>query len=232
MSSLWHQKLTTVGDIIVVYIDLSNNKVWETQALQWLDQSEQTRVKGFRDQRIRRQFTLCRATLRYYLCQLIDCNNNELQIVSQRNEKPVAYISGSKIQYEFNLSHTTGHGLLALAPARRLGIDIEHRNLQVDIDGPISETFAESERRVLNQLDVQNKVDVFLRIWTAKEALIKATGEGFRADTTSFSVPNEFFRGYCNKISRFRLPHFHEFEWNIVNLSSTSYIATLVYEVS
>ena len=231
MSSLWHQKLTTVDDITVVYIDLSDNKVWETQALQWLDQSEQKRVHSFQDQPARRQFILCRATLRNYLCKLSDCDNKELQIISPRNEKPVAHINGSKIQYEFNLSHTTGHGLLALAPTRRLGIDIEHRNVKVDIDGPISEIFAESERQILTQLDVQNKVDVFLRIWTAKEALIKATGEGFRADTTSFSVPNEFFRGYCNKISCFRLPYCHEFEWNILNLSSTTYVATLVYEV-
>lgn len=232
MSSLWHQNLTTVGDIVVVYIDLSSNEVCETHAFHWLDKTEQTRVHRFQDQNARREYTLCRAALRYHLCKTIDCKNSELKIISQRNEKPVACINGSKIQYEFNVSHTTGHGLLALAPTRRLGIDIEHRNIQVDIDGPISETFAESERKFLNQLETQNKVDVFLRIWTAKEALIKATGEGFRVDTSSFSVPTEFFRGFCNKFSPFRLPHYHEFEWTILNLSSTSYVATLVYEVA
>ncbi|MDE0094040.1 MAG: 4'-phosphopantetheinyl transferase superfamily protein [Gammaproteobacteria bacterium] len=232
MSSLWHQKLTTVGDIVVVYIDLSNNEIWENQAFHLLDKSEQTRVHRFRDRSARREFTLCRAALRYHLCKMNDCKNKELRIISHDNEKPVAYINGSKIRYEFNLSHTTGHGLLALAPTRRLGIDVEHRNLQVDIDGPISETFAESEKQALSQLETRDKVDVFLRIWTAKEALIKATGEGFRADTTSFSVPDEFFRGSCNKFSPFRLPHYHEFEWTILNLSSTSYVATLVYEVA
>ena len=231
MSLHWHRKLTQIGDIEIFYVDLSSNEASEFKAFDMLCDSERERARRFRDWNSRIQFTLCRAALRYYLCEVLNCRNCELRINSSRNCKPSAYVNASKVDFEFNVSHTNGHGLIALTKNGRVGVDIEHRHVKLDLDGPIKQAFSAPEQRALERVEPQYKEELFLRIWTAKEALIKATGEGFRTDTASFSIPKILLDGTTDKIKNFYLPSVQDTEWSLVNLETISYAAVLAYEV-
>jgi 4'-phosphopantetheinyl transferase len=78
----------------------------------------------------------------------------------------------------FNLSHSHDLAVLAVCRGFEIGVDVE-RVRHIDEVEPIAERFfAESESRaVLGAAgDLQDRL--FMRIWTCKEAYLKATGDG------------------------------------------------------
>ncbi len=85
----------------------------------------------------------------------------------------------------FNISHSGDYLILAVSD-KPVGVDIEKRK---NFNFRIAERFfSASEYQWLN---AQPKVEFesnFLKIWTAKEAYVKATGRGIAADFTDFSV--------------------------------------------
>lgn len=74
----------------------------------------------------------------------------------------------------FSVSHSGPSLVLALA-ATRVGIDIEHRRARPYRE-LASRAFVESEREWIALQD--DRVTAFLRLWTAKEAVLKAAGLG------------------------------------------------------
>ncbi len=213
----------------IVYVDLSANVEREAQAYQCLDELERERAQTIREPDSRRQFMLCRAALRICLCERIGCNNEALSLTSVRNEKPEALVEGKPVSLEFNVSHTKGHGMLAFTNRGRIGIDVEHRNIRHDLDGELRKVFSKREQKALATSVGIHKVELFLRLWTIKEALIKATGEGFRADTSAFTVPDEYIRG--ETCTRFHFPHETSVEWRLTNLGTGSFAAALACEM-
>ncbi|MDT9593066.1 4'-phosphopantetheinyl transferase superfamily protein [Nocardioides zeae] len=77
-----------------------------------------------------------------------------------------------------SVSH--GGGLVAAAAATHgpVGIDVEHRDVEV-----VGWALAPAERAL-----VAMRPELFARIWTAKEALLKASGEGLDGDPASLEV--------------------------------------------
>ena len=228
MVETWWKLLFQTSEVKVVYVDLSANLAREAIAFNHLDEQERERAQKFRVVENRRQFLLCRAALRANLCELVGCSNSSLHFTALRNEKPKALVGDQPIDLEFSVSHTIGHGLLAFAKHGRLGIDVEQRQVRHDVDGEIRKVFSDREQQALSDVSGELKIDLFLRLWTIKEALIKATGEGFRADTTAFSVPDDYLQG--QKCSRFRFPNEPCIEWRLVNLDNDSYAAALAHE--
>ena len=119
--------------------------------------------------------------------------------------------------------------MLAFTKSGRLGVDVEHRDIRHDIDGEIRKVFSETEQTLLKSVTGKEKEELFLRLWTAKEALIKATGEGFRADTSAFTLPDDIISG--SRCSRIRLPTLPNVEWNLVNLENVDFAAAVAHEV-
>ncbi|MDX2163347.1 MAG: 4'-phosphopantetheinyl transferase superfamily protein [bacterium] len=90
----------------------------------------------------------------------------------------------------FNLSHSDELALVAVAPYP-VGIDLEiMRPLAWQTVIRTAEIgFSAEELATLHGLPASERVGVFYRIWTRKEALMKGIGDGFRL-TKTFSVPH------------------------------------------
>jgi 4'-phosphopantetheinyl transferase len=86
----------------------------------------------------------------------------------------------------FNLSHTSGLALIALAHGREVGIDVEvvrpGRRAQAIAD----RWFTDAEAEAIRSADDPDAV--FFRLWARKEAYLKATAEGFRGGLGSFDA--------------------------------------------
>jgi 4'-phosphopantetheinyl transferase len=88
----------------------------------------------------------------------------------------------------FNLAHSGEWLLFALARDRELGVDVEHHRTMRDALLIARRFFAPPEVAALQALDPALHHDTFFRVWTRKEAIVKATGAGISAGLDRFAV--------------------------------------------
>ena len=217
----------------VIHVDLAPDADREAEAVRWLDPQEMKRMHRFLIDRPRREFALCRAALRANLCDLLGCTNERLSFGFGEHGKPFALVAGEKAPVSFNLSHSTGHGLIAFAsrgrPRRRIGVDAEVRRPDRDFDGIGERVFGAEERAALTAARGDDKARLFYRLWTLKEALIKALGTGFSLDPSTFEVPSSMVHGVDT--GTFRFPHEPADAWHVACLGDARFAAAIACEV-
>ena len=147
-------------------------------AWSWLDSEERSRCRLFIHRQPERQFVYTRAALRVLLCHWLRIPNQRLTFETSAHGKPFALVDGIPAAVSFNVSHSNAHGLIAITERGRLGVDVEERSVPYDYDGLGETVFAPGERAAIAKAHGRQKIDLFLAIWTAKEALLKALGTG------------------------------------------------------
>ncbi len=225
----WWSPFRTVGNATVIHVDLNRHAARESQGVAWLDDEEVSRSRLFRHAGARRQFVLCRAALRAILCGKLGCKNDRLSFGLTGHGKPFAVVRGSKAPVSFSVSHSGKHGLIAIAPGGRLGVDVEEPVARRDLDGLIATLFGPDERAELDALSGESKLRLFLDYWTIKEALIKALGTGHRVDVSKFQVPAKMRDR--DPIGIFRFSHLPDVPWRVENLGNEDFAAALAVEV-
>ena len=158
-----------------------------------------------------------------------DCPNEQLSFGVSGYGKPFAVVGGVRAHASFNVSHAGDHGLIALGAAGRLGVDIEERVPKRSLDGLIEAVMGPEEQAELAALQGADRLRLFYRLWTFKEALIKALGTGFSTDISRFQVPAAMRRG--DAVGAFRFPHLPSVAWRLEDISGERFAAALAYEL-
>ena len=225
----WSTPFATVGPIDLVEVDLTADEQCEAAAVAWLDGSETERWKRLRGLRARRGFALCRAALRRHLGQRLDCPNERLAFGAHRHGKPFAIVNGRPVPYGFNVSHGGAHGLIAFAAGGSIGVDVEERSPRRDLEVLAARVCGWNERAVLAAFEGPEQTYLFYRIWTLKEALLKALGTGFSYDPTSFEVPPGILWSARSGTIR---PHGgRSSSWRLTDLGIMRFAAAVAYEI-
>lgn len=86
----------------------------------------------------------------------------------------------------FSVSHSGRHVAMAMARGIEVGLDLEAVALR-GADIPHNALSA-AERQVLSAMPEPEAVEAFIRYWTRKEALVKATGDGLTAGPRSITI--------------------------------------------
>jgi 4'-phosphopantetheinyl transferase len=109
------------------------------------------------------------------------------RFVEEKHGKPWIDPALGLPELRFNLSHSTGLVVCAVTVGAAIGIDVElisPQRVGLDIAGRY---FSADEVALLRSSPPQKQQQTFFRLWTLKEALIKATGEGLHRALDSFS---------------------------------------------
>jgi len=159
-----------------------------------LDSSERLRAARFHFEQDRKHYIGSRGLLRHLIGNHLNVSPADLMFEYGAHGKPAltAEFSNDKTLC-FNLSHSAGWAMFALAWDREVGIDLEsNARLQRDHDellGLASRILSERELAVWKALpDNAARETAFLRAWTRKEAYAKARGQGLFANLTSVEV--------------------------------------------
>lgn len=90
---------------------------------------------------------------------------------------------------EFNWSHSGDYALVALARGAAVGVDVERVGRPVRMVEVAQRFFDPREARALAALDAAVRGAAFTGLWCAKEAVLKAVGEGlaFGLDRLAFA---------------------------------------------
>ena len=228
-SAPWWSDYRTVQHIRMLHVDLTPDDNREAEAARWLDGDELIRMKRFKVGRPRTQYALCRSALRACLCRTLGCRNSDLSFGYGKFGKPFAIVSGRQNPVSFNVTHSGQHGLIAVAERCRLGIDAEIRRDDRDFDAIGERVYGENEQSALKVCAGAAKLGLFYRLWTMKEALIKAIGTGFSLSPSGFEVPHEMLHGA--RAGLFRFPHMPECAWRVETLGEGRFAAAIAFEL-
>ena len=105
--------------------------------------------------------------------------------------KPRLLADGMVSPIGISLSHSRERGLVAVAEEGEVGVDIERLRPMDDIDGIARAHMTVAEREWLLRQPPQQRDAAFLRLWTLKEAVVKATGEGLSRPLASIDIAVE-----------------------------------------
>jgi 4'-phosphopantetheinyl transferase len=114
----------------------------------------------------------CHRTLRKLLGRYTGVAPERVQLVDGPFGKP--QMRDGAIQ--FNVSHSGGVGLVALAAGISVGVDVEEMKGDLALDTIAQDFFSVSERDLLRGLSGEAHLAAFYRAWTRREATIKARG--------------------------------------------------------
>jgi 4'-phosphopantetheinyl transferase len=162
--------------------------------LRVLDCGERERAARFWIDADRREFVAAHALLRAMLTYYFDVPALAWRFLVDANGKPWVDPDVGPHEIQFNLSHTRGLVAAALASRGAIGIDVEEID-EAKADLAMAEAyFAPSEVELLQQAPPSERARCFFRLWTLKEAYIKATGKGLSAPLSSFAFTFEPIR--------------------------------------
>ena len=230
VSGPWWSPYTRAAGAAVTHVDLKPNAALEAAALARLDQAESAQWRRFSAAGSRRRFSLCRAALRFILCERLECRNDELSFAASVHGKPFALLRGVPANVSFNVSHSGGNGLIAVADDEdRVGVDLEEIVAKRNLESLIEAVMGPDELAELAPLQGTAKLRLFYRIWTRKEALIKALGTGFATDVSQFQVPTDTGRGVERHTVTF--PEDPSASWGLEDISNEEFAAALAYEL-
>ena len=140
-----------------------------------LDAEERDRLERLRRPEDRASYAAAHVLARLALATMTDRPAGALAFVRPTGERPRLTAS----EMVFSLSHADGMAAVAVCPRGPVGIDVERTGRPELADpGVIRLSCSAGEIARLETLPQPGRAEVFLRLWTAKEAVAKAEGLG------------------------------------------------------
>jgi 4'-phosphopantetheinyl transferase len=220
-SKEWEQ----IGDEIHVWHAALDREEKVLQRLEaTLSLEEKARADRFHFANDRNRFIVARGLLRELLGKYLAQAPAGLEFSYGLHGKPALSGGNASSGLFFNLSHSAGLAVYAIARERNLGIDVEHVRSESAGEDIAKRYFSAREVSDLRTLPPEARVEGFFHCWTRKEAYLKATGMGLQIPLDSFSVsllpgqPAQFLGGVE---PRWHMAAFHPAE---------GYVAAVVYD--
>jgi 4'-phosphopantetheinyl transferase len=151
-----------------------------------LSEAERERARRFRLEHLRQQFTIAHGALRVILGRYLSLAAARLRFEEGSHGKPELAEPATGIR--FNLSHSEALAVIAIADGRDVGVDIEAIRPVPEMEEIAQRYFSHQEAIDLMQSAADAREQNFFRIWTRKEAFIKAIGDGLSFPLDSFAV--------------------------------------------
>ncbi|MEI7556717.1 4'-phosphopantetheinyl transferase superfamily protein [Candidatus Chlorohelix sp.] len=171
-------------------VDLQENEVqvWKIEFVQarsqlplfkeYLTPEEIERAVRYRRIQDGERFIIARGMLRHLLGQYLNEKPAKIKLITLAHGKPALPQTTYQKPVEFNISHSGELALLAFSAGMKLGVDLEKINPAIEFSSIARNFFSIAEIRLLEELPLSEKPQYFFRLWTIKEAYLKACGKG------------------------------------------------------
>ncbi len=172
-------------DIELFTASIKNLPVEKNVMVSSLSNEEKLKMDSYYHYNDKIRFLLSRYMLKQQLSKYLNIDIEAILLKYSVHGKP--YFK-NKHGVEFNISHSENIVIVAFY-GDNIGIDVQHHHpIEEDF---INESFlTKNEISYLNSLEDNDKTLEFYRIWTIKEAYIKAIGIGMYMDLKSIDITN------------------------------------------
>lgn len=161
--------------IDIWYGVLSEKDTINTLYWAFLNEFERHQALQFKRPLMQAQYVEVQGRKREVLGRYLDEKPSIIKIAKEAHGKP--YLVNFP-DWVFNLSHSAGHWVIAVAKECQLGIDLERYKKRINVSGLVHKCFAPEEIEYWEALAEADQLKEFYRFWTRKEAFVKATGRG------------------------------------------------------
>lgn len=163
-----------------------------------LTAEERYRMSRFIHEGDRRRFLVGHSMLRILLSRYLQ--NSPENILLSTNEYGKLFLPKSDVF--FNISHSENMVMLAFVRKMQIGVDIEKIKYLNDYLQIAKNCFLpEESRRIYSYANEDNSMECFYKIWTIKEAYVKACGDGLSKSLKSFVILEDgTVKDYSNDI--------------------------------
>lgn len=171
-----------------------------TQETHWLSYDEQQDLHNTLTPALTTRL-LGRFALRYLLNHHTGWSPEQLNITLTPKGKPL--LEGTP--FHFSISHSGDWIIIAICENHAIGVDYEHQRAVSNSLKIAKRFFATTEVLELESYTPETQAHCFNQIWSAKEAILKATGEGIATllnqvvispQQTCFAFQEERFKSY------------------------------------
>lgn len=138
-----------------------------------LDDAERRRAEGITSEEVRLRFTTARHLLRSTLSRWLGISHSEVNIAIGEHGKPRLLNPESVSTIHFSIAHSAHHVAIAFSLSA-VGLDLESER-PVDAVALSRRFFSAEEADAVRKAE---KPDFFFKLWTCREAAIKADGRG------------------------------------------------------
>jgi 4'-phosphopantetheinyl transferase len=207
-----HLKLT-VDQVDIWQADLNLSAQQLTQFQFILSADEQQRAERFRFEKDRHQYIAARGILRTLLGQYLDVDPEALKFSYSNKGKPSLSTPHLTQSIQFNISHSHQKALYGMTLNHQIGIDLEYIRT-VEALSLAKRFFSQQEFIQLNMTPAEVQQQLFFQLWTAKEAYLKATGEGL-SGLEKFEISLEKMQLFSTEIPQKILSNWSIFSLNI-----------------
>ena len=157
----------------------------------WLGSEDGVRYRSMNSGRRRAEFAAGRLLLRH---AIEACHPGmRWRLVAPQGQQPrLEAEDGGKLATVVSIAHSADLIACALSDSRRLGVDLERRGARKrDLAEVAGATLHPLELAEMARLPAPARQDFFLRLWTLKEALAKALGEGLSLPMRDFAFADD-----------------------------------------
>ncbi len=181
-----------------------------------LDSEEILRASAFYKNEDRERFIICRAVLKKLLGLYLKRSPELIKIIPGQNKKPV--IKDDRYLH-FNVSHSKDCIAFAVADTDT-GIDVEYMDENFNYHSIEEMCFTPAEINYIKESSIP--VNEFFKLWTRKEALLKADGQGLNNDMNKLNCLKDFH------VSEIKGSHYNNYVINSFKIEK-NYIASIAY---
>jgi len=188
------------NEILLVFLklDIFQHYIFTKNDQEIISESERDAALKFRFPRDRHRYLLTRLMTRRIIGKLLDLQPKDLQFCLEENGKPRldnSSLGGHDIR--FNISHSKRLIVWGITRGIDIGVDTESFGDMIFPFEMNEEVFTASEIKSLSSTSLTTMNKTAYTLWTLKEALVKATGQGISSFINQFGF-NLNFNGIIN----------------------------------
>ncbi len=196
-----------------------------------LSEEEKYRINKYKFKYLRDRHTLSKGLLKSFISNYLNIETEEIKFLQNEYGKPSLHPELNNIDLQFNVSHSEHLGMFAFTTGQEIGIDVELIQEIPNLNEIVNMCFSDFEKEWLYKSELGLQKELFYKVWTCKEAFIKAIGTGL-----SFPLKEIEFKINNNKTIEFQSIHgdlsYWE-KWNIFTFNPIpNFISSMVVENS
>lgn len=208
---------TWKNKILIHAIEIESSELSYTKFTEFLSADELQKLNTFKFYKDRLRYSITYHYLRIFLSKIVKTLPADIELVANQYGKK-KFKNPAFSQIHFNLSHSANIIVYAFNQQDQLGVDVEYLDYNINYLELSEKYFSKNERAfIVEAKNLNEQVYRFYKLWTRKEAYLKARGTGLIESLQTLDVLDDE-------------PRFTEENYNSVSPKDVCHLKTLHYK--